>query len=451
MIRKYPNISAIFTLLLFFIVNFLSFSFTVSAEAAKPVRIQHRRHGGAAPEAAKSTVLAPRQGHAGPEIYPITAPDHPDIRKYVEKYSLPQHLGWITAAYERGNPYRDFIVQQLMEAEAPYELLFLPVVESEFHNSTVSRSGAAGIWQFMLNSIYPDMYVNQWMDDRRNFLKATRSAVNKLLYNFRRLQDWPLALAAYNCGLGKVTRTIEANGIRDFWELSDRGLLPPETINYVPRYMAIVSILSYPGRYGIVLPWRDSVEWREIPLDQTVDLRILAEKSGVPYNILKAGNSELHYAITPPNDIPFTLKIPAEYSDQIKRTLADKNFRLLRFYMYTISSGDTMYALARHYGVSVEMIAKYNPGIRPRTLRIGQTIIIPALKQVQPYVSPAPVEKPMEDDPRPYTRSYTVRKGDTLWSIAREHDTTVAMLSARNSMAENSVIRPGQKIKVPKE
>lgn len=401
--------------------------------------------------AGKTAVIPPRQGHAGPEVYPVPVSGHPDIRAYLDKYTLPQHLGWIQAAYERGFPYRDFIIQELMESAAPYELLFLPIVESEYKNWTVSRSGAAGMWQFMMNSIYPDMHVNQWMDDRKNFLKATKAAIHKLLYNYRRLQDWPLALAAYNCGLGKVSRTIEESGIRDFWTLSERGLLPPETVNYVPRYMAIVSILSYPGRYGVTLPWREPTEWREIPLDQTVDLRILAEESGVPYNILTAGNGELHYNITPPDNIPFSLKIPGEYTDQIKRTLADKNFRLLRFYVYTISRGDTLYALARHYGVSVEMISKYNPGIRPKTLRVGQTIVIPALKQVQPYVSTPPAEDTEEHDPRPYTRTYTVRKGDTLWSIAREHDTTVAMLSLRNSLTGNTVIQPGQKLMVPKE
>jgi membrane-bound lytic murein transglycosylase D len=446
MTQKTGVVYTIFPLLLFFIA-----AASVPAEAYKPVHARHHPRGTGPAETPHTEVILPKQGHAGPEVYPIDIPDHPNIRAYIDKYSLPQHLGWIRAAYERGFPYRDFIVRVLKEKEAPHELLFLPIVESEYRNNTVSRSGAAGIWQFMMNSIYPGMYVNQWMDDRSNFWKASEAAVDKLLYNYQRLRDWPLALAAYNCGLGKVTRTIEESGIHNFWELSDRGLLPRETINYVPRYMAIVSILSYPGRYGIVLPWREPVEWRSIPLQQTVDLRILAEESGVPYNILTAGNGELHYTITPPDNIPFHLKIPEEYTDQINRTLEDKNFQLLRFYMYTIGAGDTLYALALHYGVSISMISKYNPGIRPRALRVGQTIIIPALKQVQPYVSPPPPEKAPEDDLRPYTETYIVRKGDTLWSIARKHDTTVAMLSARNSLAVETVIRPGQKLMVPEE
>lgn len=396
--------------------------------------------------------LVPKQGHMGPEIYPISVENHENISAYIKKYTLAAHLSWIAEAYERGFPYRDFIIRRLSETGAPYELLFLPIVESEFKNTTVSRSGAAGIWQFMMNSIYPNMHVNQWMDDRRNFWKATEAAVHKLLFNYKTLSDWPLALAAYNCGLGKVQRTISASGIRDFWELSDKGLLPPETINYVPRYFAIVKILSYPGRYGIRVPWRKPVQWEQIPLTQTVDLRILAEHSGVPYNILTAGNGELHYSISPPDNVPFNLKIPEEYSDQIKRTLKDKNFQLLRFYVYTINKGDTLYALARHYGVSVGMISKYNPAIRPKTLQIGQTIIIPALKQVQPYESTASQSpEPAEEDARPYTNRYVVQEGDTLWTIARKHDTSVALLTSRNKMSEQTIIRPGQELMVPKD
>jgi membrane-bound lytic murein transglycosylase D len=233
--------------------------------------------------------------------------------------------------------------------------------------------------------------------------------------------------------------------------LSEKGLLPAETINYVPKFFAISAILSSPGRYGFSLPWREPVNWTEIPLNQAVDLRILSEHSGVPYNILADGNRELHYTITPPETIPFSLKIPEEYTDQIKRTLEDKNFRLLRFYVYTISAGDTLYALAGHYGVSVGMISKYNPGLRARALRIGQTIVIPALKEVQPYISPKPEPAEPETDPRPYDGSYIVQKGDTLWSIARKHDTTVALLSAKNRLNRGTVIQPGQKLMVPKE
>jgi len=403
------------------------------------------------PPRAAPAAIQPVQGHIGPEIYPIPIPEHENLKTYLNLYSKPQHIGWIRDAYERGFIYRDFIVDRLYEAGAPYELIFLPIVESEYINSTISRSGAAGIWQFMMNSIYPDMYVNQWMDDRKNFWKATDAAIHKLLFNYGKLQDWPLALAAYNCGLGRVTRIIEETGITSFWELSDKMLLPPETINYVPRYFAMIRILSYPGRYGITLPWREELHWEAVPLKQTVDLRILAEHSGVPYNILVAGNDELHYAITPPDNMPFNLKIPSKYTDQIKRTLEDKNFQLLRFYIYTIKRGDTLYALARHYGVSVQMISRYNQGINPMALQIGHNMIIPALFEVQPYVAPPPAPVKEDIDIRPYTETYVVKDGDTLWSIAREFDTTVSLLSTRNSLSEASFIRPGQELKVPGE
>lgn len=154
------------------------------------------------------------------------------------------------------HPFLGFIRRRLEEKALPWELAFLPAVESAFRTRAVSPSAAVGLWQFMMNSIGPyDMAVDRWRDDRRDFWRATEGALEKLKYNYSVLGDWYLALAAYNCGLGRVTRTIESTGIKDYWELRTKGLLPRETRDYVPRFLAVAHLLGHPGRLRLPLSW----------------------------------------------------------------------------------------------------------------------------------------------------------------------------------------------------
>ncbi len=449
--RKKHHGRNIFPLILITLVILVLFPFPIAGAPAGPLQINSLMpaplHGA---EGDKSRALPPRQNHMGPEIYPLTVPNHPLLAGYIEKYREPRHLYWIEAAYRRGLLYRDHIIGRLEHYGAPFELFFLPVVESEYNPHLVSRSGAAGIWQFMLNSIYPEMYINEWMDDRRDFWKATDAAIRKLLFNYSRLEDWLLALAAYNCGLSKMEEIIRTSGIGNFWQLLDRGLLPAETAHYVPRFLAVASILSYPGRNGIKPEWRENIEWEQVPVKESVDIRILSAQAEVPYELIKIGNTELTYHITPPNFSTYYLKVPAKYSDQIKRTLRDDDLRLLRFHLYTIRRGDTLYALSSHYGVSVEMILRYNPGIRPKSLQIGRTVVIPALRDVAPYEGPVRgASKTPEREVGPFEDIYRVKRGDTLWGISRKYGISPKRLAMENGISVDTVIHEGQELKVP--
>lgn len=441
----------------FFLTTALALMFLSAVRApGAPVpindlQLDHLETIGFEPAAAHNPrALPPRQNHMGPEIYPLSISSHARLNAYLKKYREPRHLYWIEAAYKRGLFYRDHIVSRLEYFVAPYELVFLPVVESEYYSHTVSRSGAVGIWQFMLNSIYPEMHINEWMDDRRDFWKATDAAIKKLLFNYSQLGDWLLALSAYNCGLSKMKNIIRASGVEDFWELLDRGLLPIETAHYVPRFLAVVSVLSYPGRNGIIPEWREKTKWERIPVKQSVDIRILSAQAGVPYDVIKKGNTELTYHITPPDFSSYYLKVPAKYSDQIKRTLRDENLRLLRFHLYTIKRGDTVYALSNHYGVSVEMILKYNPGILPKALQIGRTLVIPALRDVSPYKSPARAAAAAPgEEAGPFEDVYVVKRGDTLWGISRKYGISPERLALENGISIDTVIHEGEELKVP--
>jgi membrane-bound lytic murein transglycosylase D len=175
-----------------------------------------------------------------------------------------------------------------------------------------------------------------------------------------------------------------------------------------------------------------------------VDLGLLSEASGVPLNALRAGNAELRFDVTPPEG-KYRLKIPEESAPAVREALARPDFKAMRFYLYTIRSGDTLSALARHYEVSVSLIEKFNPGVRPQTLRIGSALVIPALKDKKPYSPPAsPAETLIFSD------TYSVVRGDTLWSISLRYGIQPEVLAERNGLEISSIIREGMELKVPK-
>lgn len=380
----------------------------------------------------------------GPEVYDIPMVDHPRVDQNLALLTGRQK-DWFHKSLERAFPYQDFIFESLEEAGLPRELFFLALVESGFSSAATSRVGAGGMWQFMpATAKWVGMNMNQWVDERRDFMKATEQAIKTLRYNRQVLGDWYLAMAAYNAGLGRINGIIKRSGIKDYWELLDRGLLPAETAMYVPRILAASRLGHGRIRNALPLTWESSLSWTTITLEKSVDLKILAEISGVPFADLRDLNRELKYTITP--DIPggYRLKVPLAAAQGIQAALENPNLKLMKYHIHKIRSGDTLSELAQHFGVGVDMIQKYNPGLRPQALRLGQEILIPALKDVGPYrgrIPSGPLPPPSKDE-------IVVQTGDTLWSLSRRYGTTVEVLTRLNGL-DSTGLRIGQRLKVP--
>lgn len=392
------------------------------------------------------TAPVPLQWHGSiPDAPVIAAPEgDPLVRKYIDQYTTPAGRKWLETVMRRGEPYLPFIRTMIAERGLPPELAYLPVIESGYLSTAVSRSGAVGLWQFMRNSVSPfGMRINDWTDDRRDFWKATDGALRKLKENHDQFGDWPLALAAYNAGLGAVGRAVKSAGIRDYWALSERRALKTETIHYVPKFIAVATILSQPVKYGIELGWPGDPRWTRLPVRKTVDLSMLAEQAGVPAESLRTGNAELRYGVTPP-DADYLLKVREEHAEAVAATLARKDLQLLKYYFHNVRSGDTLSALSRHYGVSVELIERSNPGLSARYMKIGSRILVPALKDVGPYKPDRAGSVSVAFDGQ-----YLVKKGETLWSIALAFEVDPELLAEANGMELSAVLREGRALKTP--
>lgn len=382
-----------------------------------------------------------------PTKYPqlsLEIPENKLIKNYKTQYTSSQGLSYLSTVMQRSSPYRDYILDEIKKQNAPEFLLYLPVIESSFSVHAISKSGATGIWQFMKNSISGyGIRINDWMDERKDPWLSSVAAIRKLQENYNDLGDWYLALAAYNCGLGATRTAIKKAGKADYWYLCEKGYFKTETVHYVPKFLAIAEILSQSDTYEI--DWGDSSltpEYVTIPVKRAVDLRILSKETNTDSELLKQANPALFYAITPP-DASYNLRIPKTDEAVIREALSDPKRKFLEYYIYKIKSGDTLYALSKHYGISSDMILEYNPGTKPSSLKIGQTLMIPALKEVKAYAG--------KKDPENlnFSGTYLVKQGDTLWSIALAYGIQVETLAEKNNIEVNGTLKLGKALVVP--
>ncbi len=383
--------------------------------------------------------------HAGDTRFTLRFPEGDEqYERFRAAYLSAGGMKWLEAVQERARPYASYILERIQYYGLPEELFFLPFIESEFSAKAVSRSGAVGLWQFMRNSVGGyDMRIDDWVDERKDFMKATDGALKKLRWNYEHFGDWLLALAAYNCGVGALDKAIKkGDGSRDYWELREKGALPRETVSYIPKFLAVVSVAMHAGRNGLSQNWLESVRWERVALDRPVDLGMLAEASGIPLETLRQGNPELKYNVTPP-DGRYAVKVPEAGAQAVRAALASSD-KLMRVYIHKVNSGDTISAIAKYYEVAVPMIAKMNPGMNPDRIRIGQIIAIPALKDKKPYEAVRPAESTAV-----FNASYVVKKGDTLWQLSLAYNVQPEVLAEKNSLTLASILREGMSLVVP--
>ena len=359
---------------------------------------------------------------------------------------------WLKVVMERALPFLSYIESRVIEWGLPWELVYLPVIESEFSPYAVSRSGATGLWQFMRNSISGyGLQISDWKDDRRDFMKSTDAALLKLKDNYQALGDWLLAIAAYNAGLGAVSRAIKNSDGQaiDFWHLYDSRKLSREPLSYVPKLLAVASILRYPELHGLPTGWGERMDWQTFETNRQVDMNVLASKTGIPSEMLKLGNAELTYHITPPGS-SHVIKVPSEKADAVKAILEDTSTPLYKYEIYKVKSGDTLSGIAQRYGASISIIKDANPGLNPDKIKIGQTIIIPFIASGKSRVrGSAASSASLTAVGSSFTETYTVKKGDTLWDISLLYNIQPETLARENGLSLSNVLKIGQKLRVP--
>ncbi|MFH1414604.1 MAG: LysM peptidoglycan-binding domain-containing protein [Elusimicrobiota bacterium] len=343
---------------------------------------------------------------------------------------------------ERSSMYIHHIEKILLEQEVPHDLLYVPIVESGYHPFAKSKVEAVGLWQFMKTTAQLNgLKIDDWVDERRDPIKATMAACKLLKELYNRFGTWELALAAYNYGPQGVSRRIKKWETNDYWEM----YLPRETENFVPKIMAVIFIMREPGLFGFKKPLETGERiWTEYTVKDAVDLRKIAEWCGADIENIQHLNPELTQMCTPPEK-DYIVRIPSKSFDKFTQnfdTCSDEekylskkelNRRARRTVFYRVQIGDNLWNIARKFRVTTSQIRRWN--------NLSSDIIYPRQKLM---ISPAGGSHNAE-----YTAVsvYKVESGDSLGKIAKKFGTTVSSLKTVNELGTD-IIRPGQELKI---
>lgn len=366
--------------------------------------------------------------------------DSPRVDKQRLHYASQARYFEVTS--ERARRYLHYVVEELDKRGMPLELALLPFVESGYNPMVYSRSQAAGIWQFIPSTgrVF-SLHQDDIYDGRRDITASTNAALDYLTrLNNMFDGDWLLAVAAYNCGEGCIGRAVKRNqelGLpADYWNLQ----LPSETMDYVPRLLALAQIVSTPEQFGIRLPdLNDEPYFAQITIRRPLDLLKAAELASISADEMRYLNPAFKHRVATPRQ-PYQLLVPVAQAEQFSAALARlPDSERVPFSRYTVRRGDNLSAIARQHGSSVEALRQAN-NLQSNLINVGQQLIIPTSGATQLASNTPTGSAPRSNRPR----TYTVQSGDSLYSIARRFNVEVKQLRAWNGV--DTLLKPGQQL-----
>ena len=340
-------------------------------------------------------------------------------------------------SFQRSGRYKAMIERVLAEEGVPQDLIYLAVAESGFQPKAIDRkSKAGGMWQFMPGPYY-GLTRNAYVDERFDPEKSTRAYARYMKFIYSELGDWYLAMAAYDHGTGSMQHAVERTGYADFWELYKRGELPKETQNYVPEILAAIIIANHPQQYGFDDVTLDPpVLTDTVTVDYSIDLRLVSDLVGAPVDEIEALNPSLLRMETPP-EASFDLHLPAGTATLFaQRAALIPEGRRNSWRYHPVVAGDTLASVAQEYRVPMAELASANQITASQS---GQS-----LAGIEALVVPVPLAA----EPLARTRLYTVRRGDTLVTIADRFGVSLSQLRRWNSIPSGIRVDPGRRLRV---
>lgn len=371
----------------------------------------------------------------------LVGSDQPGVTQARQRYLREDN--YVEIVSSRAAPYLYFIVEEVERRGMPIEIALLPMVESAFNPFAVSPDRAAGLWQIMPRTgAQLGLTQDWWYDGRYDLRHSTRAALDYLEQMHASLgEDWLLALAAYNSGKGRVMRAQrknrEAGKPTDFWSLK----LPRETRHYVPRLLALSSILADPQAHGVELaPLANEPYFEPVATGGQIELERAAELANMEtVDLLRLNPGHLRWATSP--DQPDELLIPRDLADQFnEQVTALPSDQRVTWQHYRIENGDTLITIARRFDTQVGTLRAVN-GIKGSLIRAGDELMIPNSTRYTASVA--------MNTRRPGQRTgYQVRRGDSLYRIAGKFNVKVGDIVSWNSLDPAAYLQPGQKLTI---
>ena len=373
-----------------------------------------------------------------------------DVQKYVKQFSgkKAQHRTGI----ERAGKYLPMIRHIFAQYKLPQELMYIPLIESNFRVDARSPAGAVGLWQFMSTTgkVY-GLKIDKWVDERRDPEKATIAAAKYLNDLYDMLGDWDLAMSGYYMGEYKVHKAIARHRTRDIAALAETKTFGSGAKKYVSRIKAAALIAMHPEDYDLNIKASSPLRYDTIDVAKGKRLSDVAKQLGVSSSRLKELNPELKTATIPPGSGQYALKIPpdaglimvAEQREALKKPAAVKAVKAAPsipanadYVVHRVRRGDTLTKISRQYGVNVNALQGFNKISNVRALQIGQTIKVPTS-------GVAATAKATE------VITHIIEKGENLDRIAKRYNISARTLQTYNNIRNVKRLQIGQALKVP--
>ena len=413
----------------------------------------------------------------------ITLPFNETVKNYIILYS-EKNRKMMSEILGLSNYYMPIFEETFARYGLPLELKYMAIIESRLNPRAVSRAGACGLWQFMYRTARQyGLEISSFIDERQDIEKSADAAARYLADAYKIFGDWPLAISSYNCGAGNVQKAIRrAGGSTNFWDIY--AFLPRETRGYMPAFVGAMYAMNYYKEYGIVpADMGIPAVVDTFHIHRNLHFKQINGVVGIPEETLRQINPQYTHDVIPGTGGDYVLNIPINWSaafmsvepdslynfhadsllnPQIIRDIAAKNAGGESRVIYRVKNGDYLGRIASRYHVSVKQIMTWNH-LRNSNLRIGQVLYIytrsggpkttsastssASAKSTPTTASEAPSSTFNPDEFDGYT-TYTVKSGDTLYSIAKDY----SGVSAQNIMDYNKIgsnIHEGMTIRIP--
>lgn len=297
---------------------------------------------------------------------PFDARITPTVREYIKRYTVNGYKD-SELILGRTTMYFPIFEHYLSVYRLPKALKYLPIVESALRAEVKSKAGAAGLWQFVpVAARYFDLEVNSVVDERLDPYRATEAAVKMLDFLYRELGDWPLVLAAYNCGLGCVQQAIKRARCDNYWDIQQ--YLPNDTRRYVPAYIAAAYLGNYYQEHGLSPRYPDAnlQDTRVFRVYSNLSFYKLAKATDLPVSVLSSLNPGFVNKYVPYNRKGHLLSVPMAYSAAVRAYL-DEQQNLAPHTpagyfetFYSVTAGDRIETLAALFECKPEELMEWN-------------------------------------------------------------------------------------------
>ncbi len=322
---------------------------------------------------------------ADQELEQIPVEINPKVEQWIQ-YFQGKGRPHMERYLARSTRYSGLMKRILRQNGLPEDLIYVALIESGFSSKATSRAAAVGYWQFIKGTARRyGMEINPLIDERRDPVLSTQAAADYFKGLYSVFGSWYLSMASYNVGENRVKKEVVRNSTRDFWELARKKRFPKETVNYVPKFLAAKIIGKNPEKYGFT----------EIDYEKPIEFELVQLKK------------------------PVNLK-----------------------------------TLAQEMSLDYDELKRINPKFRGEIAPLKGNVLDLRVPVGQTKVALAAAEKSFVDQvvyiaDAGETETYKIRKGDSLYTIARKFKTTVAWLRDTNDLKSGRKLRIGQKLQVP--